>query len=75
MKPGDLVQFAADDETWNDDIAGRLGLVTAVRQALDSKRYKFIFDAIVDGKLKLGIGYRHYWGGGYSPVRVINEAR
>jgi hypothetical protein len=69
MKPGDLVQFAADDETWNDDIAGRLGLVTAVHQALDSKRYKFIFDAIVDGKLKLGIGYRHYWGWWIQPCK------
>jgi len=69
MKPGDLIRFA-DDGTWADSTAGRIGLVTAVRQV----QHKFYFDAIVDGQLKVGYGYPPAWQGAESPVVVINEA-
>lgn len=74
MKPGDLVRFS-DDGTWSAATAGRIGLVTAVRQARDSKWHDFYFDAIVDGQLKVGCSYYREWKGADAPVVVIDEAR
>ena len=75
MKKGDLIRFA-DDGTWPDTAAGRIGLVTAVRQATEGmwQWHKFYFDAIVDGQLRVGYGYSQDWEGEDSPVVVINEA-
>ena len=74
MNPGDLVRFS-NDGTWADTTAGRIGLVTAVRQATEGMPHKFYFDAIVDGQLKVGYGYPPPWQGAESSVVVINEAR
>ena len=73
MKKGDLIRFA-DNGTWAETTAGRIGLVTAVRQATEGLCHKFYFDAIVDGQLKVGYGYPPKWQGEGSPVEVINEA-
>ncbi len=72
MKKGDLIRFA-DNGTWADTTAGRIGLVTAVRQATEGMPHKLYFDAIVDGKLKVGYGLPPAWQGEGSPVEVIDE--
>jgi len=71
MKIGDLVQFP-DNGHWPPVLAGRIGLVTAVR----SRGWgDFYFDAIVDGQLRLGFGYYRDRQEPDPTILVVNEVR